>query len=323
MGGMSNSAEQAGIVVSGGRANRMLVDNREITIRSGMVRIAQLDADTYHFLRDPKPVIEALKRSPQRPDLFTFVQNVAETEPRYRYPWEVENFAVIPVSTYEHWFEKQITSVPRNRVKQAAKRGAVLREVPFGEELVKGIWEIYNETPIRQGRPYPHYGKDLETVFREEATYLDCSVFVGAYMGDELIGFIKIVWDEDKVQGGLMNILSKMAHRDKSPTNALIGEAVRACANRGIHNLVYGCFAFANRERDNLTEFKENNGFKRVEVPRYYVPLTAWGAAAFRLGLHKRLVDRLPEEVGHKLRELRARWYKRKVSASTPGTRQN
>ncbi|HKF48394.1 MAG TPA: hypothetical protein VKB38_13615 [Terracidiphilus sp.] len=314
MGGVINSAEQAGIPVRADRTNRMHVAGDEIRVDGGRVRIGKLDADMYRFLRDPQAVIETLRKSPDRPDLFTFVQKVNDTTPRYNYPHETANFAAIPVSTYENWFEKQITSVPRNRVRQATKRGAVLREVPFGEELVRGIWEIYNETPIRQGRPYPHYGQSLESVYREESTYLDCSVFVGAYMGDELIGFIKLVWDDDKVQAGLMNILSKMKHRDKAPTNALVGEGVRACAARGIANLTYGPFAFANRERDSLTEFKENNGFKRVEVPRYYVPLTVWGAAALKLGLHHRFVDRLPEGVGHKLRDLRARWYKRRNS---------
>ncbi len=30
--------------------------------------------------------------------------------------------------------------------------------------LVEGIWRIYNETPIRQNRAFPHYGMSLETI---------------------------------------------------------------------------------------------------------------------------------------------------------------
>ena len=77
-----------------------------------------------------------------------------------------------------------------------------LREVPFDDVLVKGIWEIYNETPVRQGREFPHYGKDLETVHREEATFLDRSVFIGAFLQERLIGFVKLVADETRDSGG-------------------------------------------------------------------------------------------------------------------------
>jgi hypothetical protein len=297
----------------------MLVHDREVNVSGRRVRIAKLDADGYRYLDDPEPIIAALRKGPGRPDLFTFVENVTQAQPRYQYQFEWENFAVIPVTTFDNYFKNQILTVARNRARQAGKKGVELREVQLDDHMVRGIWEIYNETPIRQGRLYPHYGKDLETVRREEATFPDCSAFAGAFLGDELIGFIKVVWDENRVQGALMNILSKICHRDKAPTNALICEAVKICERRGLANLVYGCYAFAGREEDNLTDFKQKTGFKRVEVPRYYVPLTAWGSVALRLGLHHRLVDRLPEGLGKRLRELRAGWYQRRYRAAKAG----
>ena len=39
-------------------------------------------------------------------------------------------------------------------MRRAEKRGVVVREVPFDDDLVRGIVEIYDETPIRQGGPY-------------------------------------------------------------------------------------------------------------------------------------------------------------------------
>jgi hypothetical protein len=150
-------------------------------------------------------------------------------------------------------------------------------------------------------------------VYREEATYLDSSTFIGAFHGEELIGFVKLVADEAHVQAGLMNIVSKIQHRDKAPTNALIAQAVRSCAERGIAYMVYSNFAYGNRQRDSIIDFKERNGFKRVDVPRYYVPLTSLGSVAFRLGLHRRLVDRIPETLVAKVREFRNNWYNRKV----------
>ncbi len=289
----------------------MRVSNKEIRVSGGLVRIARLDADMYHFLADPAAMIEGLRTSGTRIDLFTFTQTIVETTPKYSYPMEWENLAVLPVSTFEEWWEKQIGFKARNKAKQAEKKGVVLREVPFGEELVRGIQEIYNETPVRQGRPYPHFGKDLEAVYREAATYLDSSTFIGAYLGEELIGFIKMVADEAGVQAGLMNIVSKVSHRDKAPTNALMAQAVRSAASRGIRHIVYSHFAYGKRERDNLTDFKERNAFGRVDLPRYYVPLTPLGRIALTLGLHHRFVDRLPQNMGEKLRELRSKWYNR------------
>jgi hypothetical protein len=283
--------------------------DKKIQIRGSLVRIARLDADTYHFLEDPEPMLEGLRNCGNRIDLFTFMQRLPETSPKYSYPMEWDNLAVLPVSTFDHWWNHQIKSFPRNRARQAGKKGVVFREVPFDDALVKGIWEIYNETPIRQGRRFPHYGKDINTVYREGATYLDSSVFIGAFLGDSLIGFIKLVHDERRTQAGLMNILSMNRHRDKAPTNALIAEAVRSCAERGISYLVYANFAYGEKQASSLAHFKEVNGFARVDLPRYYVPLTAIGRAAFQLGLHRRLAERIPDPLAAKYRDLREAWY--------------
>ena len=185
--------------------------------------------------------------------------------------------------------------------------------MPFDDALVQGIWEIYNESPVRQGRPFPHYGKDIDTVRKEEATFLDSSIFIGAFLGNKLIGFVKLVYDETRTQAGAMNILSMLQHRDKAPTNALIAQAVRCCGDRGIRYLVYSQFAYGNKQRSSISDFKERNGFQRIDLPRYYVPLTRVGWVSFRLGLHHRFVDHIPEPVVAKIRELRNAWYNRKL----------
>jgi len=225
---------------------------------------------------------------------------------------EWDNFAALPVSTFDEWWTKQIGFRVRNKAKQAEKKGVVIREVGFGPDLVNGIWEIYNECPIRQGRRFPHYGKDVQTVFDEEATFLDRSVFIGAYFEAKLIAFVKLVWDETRTQAGLMNILSLISQRDKSPTNALIARAVKFCADRGIAYLVYSRFAYGSKEHSSIADFKEHNGFQRIDVPRYYVPLTGIVRIAFRAGLHHRLADRLPESLMAKARQFRESWYKKR-----------
>ena len=290
--------------------------NRKIRTSGRVLRIARLDAELYHFLRDPEPLIDQLRRSKERIDIFTFLQGLPETEPKFNYAIEQDNLAVLPISTFENWWNKQIRSITKNRAKQAEKKGVVIREVPFDEKLARGIWEIYNECPVRQGRGFRHYGKDLQTVHREAATYLEDSTFIGAFLGEELIGFIKMVADEDRVQAGLMNILSKIQHKDKAPTNALLAQAVKSCANQKIAYLVYNNYTYGNKHHDGLSEFKERNGFRRVDVPRYYVPLTRLGEFALRMGFHHRLVDRFPESIAERLRELRKNWYLRGVQPS-------
>jgi len=289
------------------------IAGRGFTVQGKLIRTARVVGEKYLFLDDPEPVIVGLRKCGVRIDLFTFMQRLPETTPKFNYPMEWDNLAVLPVTTFDHWWNQQIGFKARNKAKQAEKKGVVVREVPFGDDLVKGIWEVYNETQVRQGNRNVHYGKDLETVYREEATHLDKSIFIGAYLGDSMIGFIKMVHDETNTQAGLMNIVSMIRHRDKAPTNALVAQAVRSCADRGISFLVYSNFAYGKKQKSSLSDFKERNGFQRVDVPRYFVPLTLAGSTALRLGLHHRLADRVPESLASKLRELRAAWYNRKL----------
>ena len=287
------------------------IDGINIQVRGSLLKVARLDGEKFLFTSDPESIVSGLRQ--HRVDLFTFIQKVSDTEPQYKWPMEWDNLAVLPLTTFDEWWNKQIGFKARNKAKQAEKRGVVIREVPFSDELVKGIWEIYNETPVRQGRKFPHYGKDLETVYREEATYLDRSVFLGAYLDEKLIGFIKLLWDYDGSQAGLLNIVSLISERDKAPTNGLVAHAVRACTERQTPYLVYSNFAYGRRTRDSLSDFKERNAFKKVDLPRYYVPLSLVGRAALGLGLHKKLSERIPESAILKLRELRKQWYGRQL----------
>jgi hypothetical protein len=298
----------------------MNVCGRKIKIEGRLIRTARLDADKYEFLEDPEMLLDGLRKSGYRVDLFTFMQVMPETAAKFSYPMEMDNLAVLPVSTFDHWWNHQIRSYPRNRARQAEKRGVKFRQLPFDETLVQGIWKIYNETPIRQGKRFPHYGKSLEVVRDESATYLESSYFVGAFLGEEMIGFAKLTCDQNGTQANLMNILSMAQHRDKAPTNALVAESVRLCAERKIAYLVYQSYSYANKEPDTLAKFKENNGFQRVDLPRYYVPLTAVGRAALRLGLNHKLIDLFPKPLADKLREFRTAWYNRKLQSSAETT---
>jgi hypothetical protein len=283
--------------------------NKEIRIEGRLIRIAFLDGEGYQFLDEPEVALKALRESRTRIDLFTFIQKISDTTPKYNYPMEWDNTAALPISTFDEWMKHQIGFKVRNKVRKAAKNGVIVREVPFDDALLRGIQTVYNESPIRQGRRFWHYGKDLETLRGIKATFLDRSIFIGAFFEDSLIGFIKLVTDEHRSQAGLMHIVSMIKHRDKAPTNALIAQAVQSCADRGISHLWYAKFSYGKKHRDTLSDFKQNNGFQRIELPRYYVPLTAIGRMAFRLGLHHNLADWIPEPATSAYRKIRSQWY--------------
>ncbi len=211
----------------------MEVYGKEIRARGGLIRIAFLDGEGYQFLEDPAAAVEALRKSGIRANLFTFIQKLSETSPKYNYTMEWDNMATLRVSSFDHWMKHQIDFKVRNKIRKAEKNGVVVREVPFEESLVQGIHAIYNESPIRQGKRFWHYGKDLEAVRRMKATFLDRAIFIAAFFENNLIGFVKLVANEDWSQAGLMHIVSMIQHRDKAPTNALIAQAVRSCAERG------------------------------------------------------------------------------------------
>jgi hypothetical protein len=175
----------------------------------------------------------------------------------------------------------------------------------FNDELVKCIKNIYDETPIKQGRRFWHYGKNLETVKMENGTYLQRSEFIGAYYNEELIGVIKFVY-VDRV-AWIMQILSRGFHYDKRPMNALIAKAVEVCHDKGMLYLVYAKFSYGNKKNSRLAEFKRRNGFEEMRFPRYYIPLTVTGTIALKLKLHRGWIGILPTSLVNMLLYLRAR----------------
>jgi hypothetical protein len=292
----------------------MYINGKEIRTSGRVIRIASIDGEGYQFYNDPALVVEHLRHTPRRPHIFTFIQRLSDTTPKYSYHCEWDNMAVLPVSTFDDWMKNQIDFKVRNKVRKAEKNGIVVRESPYDDSFVRGISAIYNECPIRQGKRFWHYGKALEDVRKMNGTFMDQSIFIGAYLDDELIGFVKLVADEDGAQAGLMQIISMVQHRDKAPTNALVAQAVRSCAARKIPHLWYANFSYGKKQSDSLADFKRHNGFKKVDVPRYYVPLTTIGRAAIACGLHHTAADWMPEMISSAFRKARSYWYAMRFS---------
>ena len=101
----------------------MKVGGREIQVNGGLLRIARLGVDQYESVDDPEAMLQALRESGIRIDLFTFMQKLPDTSPKYPYPMEWDNVAALPISTFDHWWTKQINDKTRNVVRLAEKRG--------------------------------------------------------------------------------------------------------------------------------------------------------------------------------------------------------
>ena len=278
----------------------MQIDGKELALSHKGCRFCRLQDEYYEFVQNPADFIRELKVA-AKADLFTFLQEVPDREPKFPFHLEWDSAAVLSLSSYEHWWKKQINDKTRNMVRKSQKTGVEIRQVEFSDEFVRGIEVIYNESPIRQGRPFKHHGKDFETIRREHATFLDRSQFFGAYHGSQLIGFVKLV--HGRRISNLMNIISMISHRDKAPTNGLLAKAVEVCTSTGVPYLQYG-----TGNSRSIGDFKKHHAFEEFLVPRYYVPLTWKGSLVLKSGFHRRLEDRIPEKWRNGLLALRAKW---------------
>jgi hypothetical protein len=267
----------------------MIIGNTEIVSRGRFFRTVKLRNEYYDYLTDPSDFIAKMRNSGAKIDLFTFLSEIHDRSPKYNFYHEHDSIAVIPLTTYENWWKNQISDKTRNMARKAAKKGVEIKVVNFDDDFVRGIKAINNESPVRQGKPYWHYREDFETVKRENITFVEQTEFIGAFLGTELIGYIKLVKGNGKAS--IMQILSKIAHRDKAPNNALMAKAVEICAEKKIPYLHYAYWS-----RRGLGDFKINHGFERFDIPRYYVPLSGKGAVILKCQLHHKLRDRLPEK---------------------------
>src|SRR2546427_1377904 len=291
------------------------VIGQRIIVEGEWLKVARVQDEHWQegqVVRDPEKFVAAIRAANLGADLFTFCQKLPEIQPQYTYRLKWDNWAVIRTCSFNEWWEKRLPQVTRKNVRRASRRGVLVRLVACDDTLIRGITEIYNEIPIRDGRPFPHYGKNFDTVKREGTTMPDRTEFLGAYCGEELIGFIKLV-HMGKLSS-ILNIVSKRAHYDKRPSNALLAAAVEVCSRRGVEYLIYGQYHYGNRSNGPLTEFKRRNGFIKILVPRYFIPLTFWGRVCLALRLHRGITGILPTRCLDTMLSLRSKYYEKRLN---------
>ncbi len=279
-----------------------MIENVPVLVTGKLVRTARLENEWLDSVAEPERFIRRLVETRSGADCLTFRQKVGETDARFPYPTEWESLAVIPVSGYEHWLNHQINSGAKRAVKKAANKGVEVKTVTLHESFVEGVTRIINETPIRQGRPYIHYGKGPDFVREEFSRDPDRCTLIGAYLKGELIGFIQLGHGDGWVVP--FGMISLVRHRDKSPQNAMLAKTVELCAERKIRYVLYGFWSAGG-----LGDFKRNNGCVEMKVPRYYVPLSVQGRVACRFKLYKGIRTLMPAGMREHALGLRRRWY--------------
>jgi hypothetical protein len=296
-----------------------IINDRNVIVTGRFIRIAAVQDETCvegEIVPDPERFVRCLRLWEIKPDIFTFPQKVNDPTPRFQYKCEWDNFAVIPITSYDDWFRNRVRPDVRQNIRRAKREGIVTKCVAFNDALVWQIKEICDETPVRQGMRFWHYGKKFEEIKEVHGTYSSRADYIGAYLGDELIGFVKLVYVGRIAR--TMNVISKQRYFHLRPTNALIAKAVEVCAQRNVSHLVYGEYRFPGKTQSSLAEFKKRNGFEEALCPRYFIPLTAKGSLVIRLGLHRGLKRYLPEPLSRLLLTVR-QWLLR-VRAPNPNS---
>ena len=160
---------------------------RSVAIQDVSSALPESMGEKYSLPRRPGEVIAGLRAGGSRIDLFTFLQRPPETSPKFAYPMEWDNLAVLPISTYDTGgladpvYRKEQGSAGREKGRDCP-RSSVRRALPPWNR------RISITRPRSARKRFPHYGMDLEGARRYAGTFLDRSFFIGALLEDNFLG---------------------------------------------------------------------------------------------------------------------------------------
>ena len=275
------------------------VRGNTIVVRGEWIKIALVHDEEWletEFV-DAELSVNELKQQRHRglrADIFTFTQKLPGSLPQYEYPMEWSSVAAIHLTAFKDWWDK-LPQETRKNVRRSQKRGVVVNVKEFSEELIKGISDVNNDSPVRQRVRNAYYGKSLDQVRKDYSAFVERSDFICAYLGNEMIGFLKLVHRGEVAS--ILNLTTKASHSDKRPANALIAKAIELCEAKRVSYVTYGQFNYGNKRDSPLREFKIRNGFQEILKPKFFVPLTKWGSLCMKMKFHRGLLGILPHSV--------------------------
>ena len=147
------------------------IGGQTFTVTKGPLNVVQLQDEWYEDVRDPEFVIDILATPRFQARIFTFWQRCRILQVQYRYYMEWESIAALPV---------QVTTIGSTTRSLRASEARFVRRrrkelecaKPLTMTIVGGMTAIFNETPVRQGKKFWHYGKDFETVKHQFSRYI-------------------------------------------------------------------------------------------------------------------------------------------------------
>lgn len=284
------------------------INNKRVIITGKLLKTAKLKEEWFEDIEDPLSLIMHLKKARVDADIFSFWQRLPETTPKFNFHLDWYSLAALPISSYDHWWKSKISSGTRNKIRKSEKKGIVVRLAEFDDAFVNGMKEIFDETPVRQGYRFPHYGKTFETVKREFSEHLHRATFLGAYYKNELIGFCILV--DAGTFAVTSQFLCRISYRRMATTYGLFAKVVEVCARKGMPYLVYGYW-----HEGTLGDFMRHQGMEKIDIPMYYVPLTHKGKIFLKIGIHRGLFAVIPKRLKIFLLKLRRIWFSKKTQS--------
>src|SRR5688572_4494258 len=90
--------------------------DKTFLLTNGWIRTASLKYEWGEDVEQPEEVVKGLLTVRPRVDMLKFWQRVPETEAKFAYYKEWREIAAIPITTYGHWWEKQVSPKVRNKI---------------------------------------------------------------------------------------------------------------------------------------------------------------------------------------------------------------
>src|SRR4051794_22381999 len=121
---------------------KTLICGKEVTVTGKLFRTARLRHEWCDFVEDPAEAIRGLRRTRAFVDLFTFVNEVGSENARYRFYNELVDLAILPVTTYQEWWDG-IGFKTRNKLRKGQKSGVDIRVAALNDDFARGVEAIY------------------------------------------------------------------------------------------------------------------------------------------------------------------------------------
>jgi hypothetical protein len=98
------------------------IEGRSIIVRSGLVKTAVVRDEWYRDVEDSQALVKAVRQQ-TKADILTYLQRPSAA--RVEHDWYQEKFpvAMLPISSYKHWYEKQIDKSARRAIREPRRPG--------------------------------------------------------------------------------------------------------------------------------------------------------------------------------------------------------